>query len=570
MDNQDTLKYFNERQREALALLNRLKEIINEGLNLGLDLHPGIQKKLENVIGMVGDGKRLKVALIGGFSEGKTSIAAAWMGRVDKSSMKINQQESSDEVVIYTVDENIELIDTPGLFGLKEKYNDEIGDVEKYKDITKKYVSEAHLILYIMDSANPIKESHKEDLLWLFRSLELLPRTIFVLSRFDEIADVEDDWDYHENLKIKKENVTSRLIDVLKLTNDEEADLQIVGVSANPFGMGIEYWLQNIEQFKAISRIDTLQVATAATIKNNGGYYHIVYEMQKSVIRDILKKQVGNITEQCDNMDETLTVYEATCVSLGNNIKEIESRIVEVQSNLVKYLTRYFGDLIMQVRGCGMETAQGFFDAEVGKDCHVMYANIQSEFSRQTELVDVIIEKTKLNFDADMNQFDSIIMNMGKQGINILKGSPLFNGTNILAVRNGIVNLGKLLGMDLAKYLKFKPWGAINFAKNFGNAVAVVGLALDVWDEYKRQEAETKFREAVNEMVDGFENIRNGLLDMVQSKTFAEDFFPQYISLKEALENETQKIQECKAEQAKVRDWCAAVEKLAIDCKKLA
>ena len=570
MSNQDTLKFFNERQSEAFALLNRLKGIVNEGLSLGLDLNPGIQKKLENVVNMVGDGKRLKVALIGGFSEGKTSIAAAWMGRVDKSSMKINQQESSDEVVIYTVDDDIELIDTPGLFGLKEKYNDEIGDVEKYKDITKKYVSEAHLILYIMDSVNPIKESHKEDLLWLFRSLDLLPRTIFVLSRFDEIADIEDDGDYHENLKIKRGNVTSRLMDVLKLTNAEETALQIVGVSANPFGMGTEYWLQNIEQFKPISRIDTLQAATAATMKNNGGYFHIVYEMQKSVIRDILEKQMGNITEQCDKLDEALSVYEANCASLGNNIRGIKSRIVEVQSNLVKYLNRYFGDLIMQARGCGMETAQGFFDAEVGKDCRVMYANIQNEFSRQTEIVDAVIEKTKLDFNADMNQFDSTIMNMGKNGINILKGSPLLNGENILAVRNGVVGLGKLLGMDLAKYLKFKPWGAVKLAKNFGNAVAVVGLVLDVWDEYKRQEAETKFKKAVNEMVDGFENIRNGLLDVVQSKTFAGEFFPQYVSLKEALENETQKIQECKAKQAKVRDWGAEVEKFAIACKKLA
>lgn len=570
MTNEATLKCFNEQQSKVSTLLNRLKGIVNEGLGLGLDLNHGIQKKLENVVNMVGDGKRLKIALIGGFSEGKTSIAAAWMGRVDKSSMKISQQESSDEVVIYTVGDDIELIDTPGLFGLKEKYNDDIGDVEQYKVITQKYVSEAHLLLYVMDSANPIKESHKEDLLWLFRSLKLLPRTIFVLSRFDEIADIEDDWDYRENLKIKKGNITSRLLDLLKLTNNEVAALQIVGVSANPFGMGTDHWLRNIEQFKQISRIDTLQAATAVTIKNNGGYFPIVYEMQKSVIHDILEKHMGNIKEQCDKMDEALAVYEDNCTSLGINLREIESRIIEVQNNLVKYLTRYFGDLIMQSRGCGMETVQGFFDSEIGKDGRVMYANLQSEFSRQTELIDIVIEKTKLDFDADMNQFDSTIMNMGKKGIHMLKGSPLFNGGNILAVRNGVVGLGKLLGADLAKYLKFKPWGALKLAKNVGNVVAVVGLLLDGWDEYKRKKAEEKFRNAVNEMVAVFEDTRDGLLDMVQSKKFAEEFFPQYVSLKEALENETQKIEECKAEQVKVRDWCAEVEQFAIDCKKLA
>ena len=55
-----------------------------------------------------------------------------------------------------------------------------------------------------MNSTNPIKDSHKEDLQWLFRELNLLPRTIFVLSRFDEVADVEDENDYMQNLNIKK------------------------------------------------------------------------------------------------------------------------------------------------------------------------------------------------------------------------------------------------------------------------------------------------------------------------------------------------------------------------------
>ncbi|GAA6778971.1 hypothetical protein AOH113_08160 [Helicobacter pylori] len=64
---------------------------------------------------------------MGGFSEGKTSIAATWIERLDKS-MKI--------------DHEIELVDTPGLFGFKEKIADS-GKIEHYKDITKKYVSKS-------------------------------------------------------------------------------------------------------------------------------------------------------------------------------------------------------------------------------------------------------------------------------------------------------------------------------------------------------------------------------------------------------------------------------------------
>ncbi len=70
---------------------------------------------MENVAG-----QKLKVALVGDFSEGKTSIAAAWIDRLDES-MKIDYKESSDEVKVYDIDNEIELVDTPGLFGFEKK-----------------------------------------------------------------------------------------------------------------------------------------------------------------------------------------------------------------------------------------------------------------------------------------------------------------------------------------------------------------------------------------------------------------------------------------------------------------
>ncbi|GHR64996.1 hypothetical protein VN1269_08180 [Helicobacter pylori] len=57
---------------------------------------------------------------MGGFSEGKTSIAAAWIDRLDES-MKIDHQESSDAVKIYDIDNEIELVDTRDYSGLKKK-----------------------------------------------------------------------------------------------------------------------------------------------------------------------------------------------------------------------------------------------------------------------------------------------------------------------------------------------------------------------------------------------------------------------------------------------------------------
>lgn len=562
MQNQTFVK-FRQKQDKAATILKDLQRFVFVGKELGVNIDSSVHHKLDNVVDLIGTEGKLKVALIGGFSEGKTSIAAAWAEKYDKSTMNISQEESSNAVHVYSIDDDIELIDTPGLFGFKEKYNNESGAIEKYKSITKKYISEAHLALYVMDSANPIKESHSDDLVWLFRTLNLLPRTIFVLSRFDEVADIEDEWDYHDNLKIKKQNVVSRLTDVITLTSKEEDLLQIVGVSANPFGMGTEYWLENIEQFKTISKIDTLQQATTKVMDNNGGYFPIVYEMQKSIIEDVLLKHLDEAKKEAQQINEVINAYEENCDSMGKNIKAITGRINEVQSNLINYIVRYFADLIRQIRGCGMDTIQAFLEAEIGKEGCVMYANLQNEFSRQTRTVDVEIEKTALEFKANMDHFDSTIGVLGGEGLNLLKNCGAINAKNVIGIRDGIVGLGKMLGADLSSMLKFKPWGAVKLANNLAGVLAFAGLAVQVYDEYKRVEAEKKFKEAVTGMVSDFENTRKELLELVQCENFPARFFPEYIDLCNLQENEKNKIEAYKEKQNAFTEWCVEGERIA-------
>ncbi|GAA7325010.1 hypothetical protein ID0607_06610 [Helicobacter pylori] len=267
----ETLKQFKEIQKRNQENLEKLLDFVHTGEKYGISVENSLKEKIRNAIENAAD-QKLKVALVGGFSEGKTSIAAAWIERLDKS-MNIDHQESSDAVKIYDIDNEIELVDTPGLFGFKEKIADN-DKIERYKDITKKYVSEAHLILYALNPSNPIKESHKDDLNWLFRTLNLLPRTIFVISRFDEEADIEDEEDYSKRFEIKKENIQNRLNDLISLSEKEKESLSVVAVAANPFDLGLEHWLKHKEEFQKLSHIKTLQDATQQKIKENAGINH--------------------------------------------------------------------------------------------------------------------------------------------------------------------------------------------------------------------------------------------------------------------------------------------------------
>ncbi|GAA9752653.1 hypothetical protein VN0196_06100 [Helicobacter pylori] len=278
----ETLKQFKENQKRNQENLEKLLDFIHTGEKYGIKIEESFKEKINSAIQSATD-QKLRVALVGGFSEGKTSIVAAWIDRLDEN-MKIDHQESSDAVKIYDIDNEIELVDTPGLFGFKEKIADS-GKIERYKDITKKYVSEAHLILYALNPSNPIKESHKDDLNWLFRTLNLLSRTIFVISRFDEE-------DYNKRFETKKENIQNRLNDLISLSEKEKESLIVVAVAANPFNEGLEYWLKHKEEFQKLSHIKTLQDATQKKIKENGGKLTIIEEAKKSVIQDVVYRQM--------------------------------------------------------------------------------------------------------------------------------------------------------------------------------------------------------------------------------------------------------------------------------------
>ena len=528
----NTVNKFKEQQSNSVKVLESLKIYLENGEKIGVDIDDSLIKKLNNAINDV-ETKKLRVALIGGFSEGKTSIAAAWIEKLDKSNMKISHQESSDEVLVYEVGNDIELIDTPGLFGFKEKFNSDMNAIEKYKDITEKYVSEAHLVLYVMNSINPIKDSHKDDLNWLFRTLNLLPRTVFVLSKFDEIVDVEDDTRYKNDLEIKKSNVITRLKDLINLNNNEVSEISIVGVSANPFDMGIEHWLSNIEDFKRLSHIKTLQDETSSKIEKNGGVAAIANETKKTIIKDILEKQVPISRELNQRILEELGKLSEISTIMNREIQSLEPEIRAKKLALKEFTIDTFTNLIRQAQGTSLETFGEFYAQEIGSEGINLNTKIQIEFERQIGSVVQSLNTIETNFNAEIGTFNKVISNYGKQGVTYLSKSGLINNTTILGARDMITSAMKTIGLDLS--IKFKPYGAINLAKGVNGALVVLGFALELWDSWSQHQKQEEFNKAKKKIIESFEAQRKELIESLDSENFTQNFFPKYIELQEKL-----------------------------------
>jgi len=560
-----TLDIFKQQQDKTVKILSTLQDFLQQGEMVGIKIDASLNNKLKSAIDDAQDGK-LKLALIGGFSEGKTSIAAAWMERMDRS-MNISQQESSSEVAIYNVSDNLQIIDTPGLFGFKEKISADTAEMEKYKDITKKYVSEAHLLLYVMNSTNPVKESHKDDLNWLMRDLNILPRTIFVLSRFDEVADVEDEWEYNENYKVKSGNITQRLQEMVGLTSEEVTELSIVAVAANPFDMGTDYWLENLEQFKQLSHISSLQQATYKKIDSNGGIGEIAIEAKNSIIRDVLNKELPAAIERDEKIGQEVTKLADVVNVTKNKLESTQGSISSARTALREFVTRYFTDLIMQIEGTDLQTFNQFFQREIGDKGAVIASKLQNEFDRHLKSANLQVHSMNIGFEQEINHFNDALLTYGKQGMKYVVKNNMINNTSILAARNGVKTVAKFVGVDLGKMLNFKPWGAMNLAKGVNGAVAVLGIALEAWDSYKQNEREEAFRETVIDMVGNFNQQREELLGLINSESFNEHFFPKYVELANEVHELGMNLEERKKQRKNFHAWRLSGENIQREFK---
>ncbi len=538
----ETLEQFKKNQERSQKILKKLLNFIKTGEKYGINIEDSFKDKIRNAMENVGD-QKLKVALVGGFSEGKTSIAAAWIERLDNS-MKINHKESSDEVKVYDIDGKIELVDTPGLFGFEKKEHDD-GKIERYKDITKKYVSEAHLILYVLNPSNPIKESHKDDLNWLFRTLNLLSRTIFVISRFDEEADIEDEKDYNKRFEIKKENVQNRLNELISLSEKEKEGLTIVAVAANPFDLGFEHWQKHQEEFQKLSHIKALQDATQQKIKENGGELTIIEEAKKSIIQDVIYKQAPLAKQALQGISIEMETLNKTIKKRRKDIQDLNKEISQARIHLKEFIVRYFSDLIRQVSGTSLETFNDFVIREIGDEGINIDTRVKNEFERQTQGIANEIVKIETTFNADVSSFEKHARTFGEMAKK-LSESRIINATSIKLARDGIVAGGKFMGVNLA--LKFKPWGAVKLASNLNKALPLIGLAFEAWDSWSKHQKQQKFEEAKEGMKSRFEKQKEEILALINDETeFKQRCFPDIFKLEESfqeLEESIKKTQE--------------------------
>ena len=525
-------------KNNKLQKLTALKQLLQKGVEYIPELQSYLGK-IDSIVNTIKDGE-ISVVLLGSFSDGKTSAIAGLLGRLEDN-MKIDNDESSDELTIYRpkdLKKGFKIIDTPGLFGTKEREIN--GQNIKFSEITERYISEAHIIIYVCDAVVPLKDSHVEIIRRIMRDYHKLDNTIFVINKMDEAGyDLLDEYDFNNGCKIKKENLISRLRSTINLTPDEEKRLHVVCIAADPKGKGLQHWFSKIDNYYERSHIKDLRKCVNAVVNNadTDKLSSSSYETSVSEIVDGLHKAI-ECTEK--PVSKAIVKMERDCTEIEEDGKHLKSELRLSRNELRQAINEIKDDAIREIKGASLETIGEVISNQLGvQNDQVTFYVFQDKLSAQIEqcceanannvnLAAVKIQNTYSMQDAMLN--DAV-----KYGVGQLKNLNI-TGEQIKAVRDVI-----------AKGYKFKPWGAINMGKNItkwaGWIGAGIGVAFELYGWYKQHKDQKKLNELKKSLTNAINDCISNVFKTFESDNeYYKNFAPSYILLCQKIQERNEEI----------------------------
>lgn len=519
---------------------------LEAGAELGVTMPPHLREKLDSLAS--GGAGKLKVALVGGFSEGKTSLAAAWLGMLP-SDMKISQSESSNAVTIYHASDDVELIDTPGLFGFKEEIATD-GTAERYKDLTRRYVSEADLILYVLNPSNPVKDSHRNELNWLFRDLGLLARTVFVIGRFDTVADMEDEEEYLQQLAIKRNAVRSEMTRLIGLAAEEVESLSIVAVAANPFDRGIASWLQRPEEYSRLSRIDDLRSATTSKLESVGGAQEAKRQTCLVILRDVADRLLPAARQAAKETEQQAALADGRAREEEPRLARFRREAAEAQIVLSREMMDYFGDLIVEASATDQDSFGEFFTRKIGEDGIVVRTVVQNAFKRELGRTSEQLVAMTAQFAAEGDANGAVMATLEKLTSGFGK-KVSFNNKMILQARDWVLPT-----------FKFKPHQAIKSARIANGGLVGIGIAIEAWSLWQDHRKAQQFEADRQAIVQDLEKQRSDILQQIDAPDFLATYFPQIGQMEEMFEALRAAFAQAAERNGRMNEWATEAERL--------
>lgn len=460
----------------------------------------------------------IRVCFIGQYSAGKSTMISALTGN---NSIKIDADIATDTTTDYKWND-ITLTDTPGLFTDRPDHDettlakireadllvycltsDLFDDIilERFKDIAfkQKY---ANKLMFVINKMNDecgeyqeLVDNYKETL-----NNSLSPTKIndfknsFISSEWYRDGKTENDddlineshfEDFIKNLNdfVKEKGIAGKLDTPIRLVITTIDDL-IIEIGSH----------EDKELFIALDRIEY-------AVKKSS-------EKCESRVKAQVKGLVHSIIEKSNSLTSMIGTTEINLDDESKRISnEVQIKIDDVRDDIQELIESHTDDLKNDI--------EDVLESDI---CKYVFESINDNSIK-------LDETSKNDFSKVLGNFEKV--KTGTSAVTKTIGQLTGTTTGGLAKASQVAgSQGHEIVLTVGKFFgtKFKPWQAVNLAKNVANAakflgpvLSVVGLVLDVVDVVKDEEDAKKIAEAKRNCYNQFlkisDNVENQFLD---------------------------------------------------------
>lgn len=496
-----------QNKKEALNKLEELKsKVLKPVLEIeDIKVDGAFKSKVDNTFKQLED-EKFVIAMFGSFSDGKSSIIKSITG---ESNIAISPVPTTDKVEEYNYDNSLIIVDTPGLFS----------ENDIHSETTRKYISEANLIIYVIDSENPIKDSQKETVKWLLKDLDKIDSTLFVINKMDVIVDLEDEEDYEEGSNIKKEVVA----DTLKQLGVEPNYNNILAIASDPYGNGLDYWQNNRKMYDDISRVPQLKEKLDEYIEKYKGT--LLFSNVNSVVQDCLNEISKVLTDKKELNKNIIEIKTSQIEDANNKLEQLKQDVDNSYNNIKDRIKNLRTEYINQLnRINNLQEYNSFYNEYIGEDNYILNDEIDNIIKQETE--DSMQEQKRISQELENQAEKYNIANNNMMKKILGETSSKFTKSIRLVPKDKLANGIKIFRDTTKIPIKFKPWGIQKLAKNLQFGSAALGVGLEVFKAYSEAKKKQELNSFLSKNKEFINHFFKELNDKIEYKTYVEIYFP--------------------------------------------
>lgn len=492
-------------QQRLEQLILKTKKLLSQTGNSDL------LQKMNTELQEVSERKDLRLAFVGQYSSGKSTIISALTGNKD---ILIDANISTDKTTEYRWN-NIILMDTPGILA---------GKVEEHDERTKAALKECDLIFYVLTS-QLFDDVIFNNFIDLAYNQHLADKMFIVVNKMN--------MEYGDYAQLVQ-NYTASLQNTFKERGYDFSAFPVAFIDVNDYLEGVkdgddefiqvsnfEKFINDLNSFVSSKGLIKKQFDTPVRIlqsyaKNiaisevdqNLAEFYRQFEQRLSISERELKRDVSNVLYSFET--DAMTKVSALSSGIGSLEeaewkaqqeklnKTLQQSINATSTKIEKVVEQNYMDLLKEVENFGQRDTLAKYISSI--DAKLNSPNISIE------------ERNNLNYQKKaLDWLKSGAAKVGDMapGVNgIWEGISSASGSQL---HNIVLNVGHFFGKN------FRPWEAVRWASNIAKVakfgIPIVAAGIDIWmqlrDEKKENERLQQIKESKNQFITGYQGELN-------------------------------------------------------------